>query len=195
MSIKHKLALTYDMRHIGATKLKMAEQRLCKNCIHGKINGRVKKCKTKDVYTNLGVLFRDSIKDGSVCALRVATRLPRLGIALIALGKTFRAKIVGIAKRLVYTLKCCVTGHEDLDCGKLLAIVIRQTVGCPYPLEGCGAGPRMSSHKDGLLRHLLSFDSEGSVFQVSLGAVVSGKEGSSDISQTKRASASAKQWV
>jgi ribosomal protein L35AE/L33A len=70
---------------------------------------------SRNIGTNLGVFLCDPVEDGSVCACRVAALHSRFGIVFIAFSQTLRAKVVGIAKRLVNTLECLVTGHEDLN--------------------------------------------------------------------------------
>jgi len=79
--------------------------------------------------TNLGVFSRDPVENGPVCALRVTGLFPRLRVVLVALGKTLRAEVVGIAERLVYALKRFVSCHEDLEACKHLIARRRQCDG------------------------------------------------------------------
>jgi hypothetical protein len=79
-------------------------------------------------FTNLGVFFRNSVENGAVCAISHAALLPRLWVVLVALSKTLRAKIVGIAKWLVDALKRFVSCHEDLNGCEFLGIDRRSHV-------------------------------------------------------------------
>jgi hypothetical protein len=74
-----------------------------------------------------------------------------LRITLIAFGKTLRAEVVGIAEWFVDALKRVVAGHEDLDDREKPSVGMDPR--SAYPFKGRRAGPRMSSHEDGLARH------------------------------------------
>lgn len=64
---------------------------------------------------NLSVLFRDSVKDGPIGALRVTALKPTLFIVFISFCKSFWSEVVGVAKRLVDALERVPAGHENLE--------------------------------------------------------------------------------
>lgn len=65
--------------------------------------------------SNLRALFRNSVKDGLICAVRVAALRPGFLVVLIAFGKPFGSEVIGVAEGLVDTLQGVPASHEDLE--------------------------------------------------------------------------------
>lgn len=64
---------------------------------------------------NLGILFRDPVKDGSEGAIGITALFSRFGIIFISLGEPLWAKVVGVAEGFVDALHRLPAGHEDLE--------------------------------------------------------------------------------
>ena len=64
----------------------------------------------------LGVVFCNSVEDGTKCAVCVATLLSGLLVlwALISVTKTLGSKVICVAKRLVYAFQV-LAGHKHLE--------------------------------------------------------------------------------
>jgi hypothetical protein len=82
----------------------------------GKTRCESKRHKTDDKrnWSNLRALFRDSIKDGFVCAVGIAGLCASFLVILVALGESLWSEIVGIAKRLMDALESVPASHKNL---------------------------------------------------------------------------------
>lgn len=77
---------------------------------------------------------QQAVHDILVRGVGEATPLPGLLVLLVPLAQPLGAKVEGIPERLVDAVEDIRAGHEDT-------------------LKGGRAGPRVSGHKDGLVRH------------------------------------------